>query len=173
MKKTFFWILGVVAVATLVSIGWLVMSGSKLGPATPGGSTTFPSVGGGAVSEPLITIQGVGGEALQTKDFLTTGVAKEDKENPGYFYLDQMPGGDERFTIEYISSTHYFLVELLVEPLGQTRTDAENYLRQTLGLTKEQMCSLSYSVGVPNSVSSTYTGTNLGFSFCPGAVKLP
>jgi hypothetical protein len=35
------------------------------------------------------------------------------------------------------------------------------------------MCGLNYTVSVPYSVNAIYSGSNLGFSFCPDAVVLP
>ena len=101
--------------------------------------------------------------------------------NPGYYYLgyhyangtsDPTASNDPPYLIEYISTTQYFNISLLHEPLGQIRQQAEQYLMAHTGLTQNQMCQIKYMVSVPSSVNQVYAGTNLGFSFCPGAVQL-
>lgn len=96
-----------------------------------------------------------------------------DPNNPGYYNLKFRPN-DRRapYTIEYISQTGYIGIALNKAPLGASRASAEAYLMRILGLTRPQMCRLDYNLGVPNFVSARYSGMNLGFSFCPGAIRL-
>jgi len=112
-----------------------------------------------------------------TASFLQGADVKEDQANHGYFYLGNQPSSDQTvnppYLIEYIAATHYFTISISQEPIGQYRREAERYLQQKLGATQDQMCSLNYTIGVPDWVNSQYSDMNLGFSFCPGAVQLP
>lgn len=118
------------------------------------------------------------GGSLRVRNFVTDESVKPDTANQGYYVLGYQPasdGGTENlpYLIEYISETNYFGISIQKEPLGETRKMAEQYLQKTLGLTEDKMCSLRYQLSVPDSVNSHYAGQNLGFSFCPDAVKLP
>jgi hypothetical protein len=132
-------------------------------------SSTSPSNG-------LILIKTPNSGVIASKNFLADPKTVADPVNTGYYYLGNNTFQDQTdvpYMIEYIASTQYFNIEILQEPLGKTRKDAEQYLLSKLGISESQLCSLDYMLSVPNSVSSLYAGTNLGFSFCPGAVQLP
>lgn len=77
------------------------------------------------------------------------------------------------YSTVYSAKDQSFVVSLLQEPLGSNRLAAEEALQAQLGINQDAMCQLNYFVGVPAAVNETYAGTNLGFSFCPGATKLP
>lgn len=71
-------------------------------------------------------------------------------------------------------SENRILISLLAEPLGETRKNAEVELRASLKLSDADICALSnLEVWTLPSVSETYSGENLGLSFCPGSVLLP
>jgi hypothetical protein len=121
-------------------------------------------------------------KTMQTNDVLKDPATVQDPINPGYYYLgyhayegvpDATATNTPPYIIEYISATHYFNIELLQEPIGLQRREAEQYLMAHLGISQAQMCQLNYMLSVPNSVNSQYAGENLGFSFCPGATVLP
>jgi hypothetical protein len=106
-----------------------------------------------------------------------------DPINPGYYYLgyhlnqgtstDATATSTPPYLITYISATHYFNIALLAEPIGEVRSQAEQYLAAHLGLTQDELCQLSYMVSVPDWVNTQYASRNLGFSFCSGATPLP
>jgi hypothetical protein len=115
---------------------------------------------------------------ISQNDFLRNPNVAEDVNNPGYYFVGYQPQedqsiGDTPYIITYIAETDYFLVTLAQEPLGSTRRSAEQYLMKVLQLSQEQMCALNYSVSTLNSINDQYSGMNIGFSFCSGAVKLP
>ncbi|MDB5189190.1 MAG: hypothetical protein JWL82_147 [Parcubacteria group bacterium] len=174
MKKI---ILIAAAVALLIAVGivaWLVLGHKKTPQLSVPDAVTFPvdptnSGGNGSFT----TIPTTDGGSIKTKDLETDADVHEDPVNPGYFYLGYQDARTAPYLIEYIADTHYFNVELLTEPLGQNRIAAENYLMNKLGITKQEMCVLDYTLGTPRSVNEAYAGTNLGFSFCPDAVRLP
>lgn len=120
-----------------------------------------------------ITLKTPNGAEIVVANFLASAYTKKDPENPGYYTLGSQVSNATPYLITYIEATSYFNIVLVQEPLGQSRVQAENYLQNTLRITREQMCSIDYTLSVPNSVNTIYSGTNLGFSFCPGAVTLP
>lgn len=77
------------------------------------------------------------------------------------------------FHITYYPQNWGILVSLYAEPLGSVRIAAENALRTSLGLSDSQLCKLTIDVRTSADVSDTYSGRNLGLSFCPGATTLP
>lgn len=190
--KRFLIIIVVLVLLGLISF-WIIVgfgpkSISTSGPS--GGNVALPTSGNIPAPTPnnsvqgqsSFTIMGTGGTTIPTRDFLhapTTG----EYPTPGYFYLgyhagsagvvDKTATSSPPYLIGYISSTQYFNIELLSEPIGTTRLAAEQFLMNNLGISQSQMCQLNYMVSVPNSVNSQYAGKNLGFSFCPGATVLP
>ncbi len=147
------------------------------------GRTTTPSQSSnvGTTSQTLALIASDGG-IVNVKNFLNDAETEADPINNGFYVLgypleklstDSIGSTSVPYLITYTVSTQYFNVELLQEPLGQSRELAQNYLQQHLGITEKDMCRLGYTLGAPNEVSQLYGGASLGFGFCPGAVKLP
>lgn len=162
MKK----ILIVLAVLILIALGiWLVRRSAPQNTTPP--PVSFPSGG-----------QQGSASTTSASDFLTNPGVKADPNNPGYYFVGYTPQSDHQigeypYQITYIAETKYFTISLTQEPIGESRSKAETYLMKLLGATQDQMCALNYGVYVPNDVNTQYSGTNLGFSFCPGAVQLP
>lgn len=131
---------------------------------------TAPQTG---VSFPNATTTSSAGQ----NSFLNNPDTKQDPYDSMTYYLGNQPLPDHSsnppYLISYNTQTGYFNVTLFQEPIGELRRQAEQYLQQRLGLSQEQMCSLKYVVGVPDFINTQYSDTNLGFSFCPGAVQLP
>jgi hypothetical protein len=138
----------------------------------PDNTTVFPAGTGTQTTGTGLQIQIAGekGEGILVHEFISR--AREDENNKGYYSLEP-DGSNEPFRIVYIAETQYFNITLLREPLGESRKRAETYLKNMLGISENEMCILSYVVTTPNAVNSVYSGTSLGFSFCPGAVTLP
>lgn len=125
------------------------------------------------------------GSTTVVYDFTANGITVPDPVNPGSYVLagelgycledGSCPnaGSINDFSIVFSEADQAFTVTLLAEPVGATRLAAEQYLLTQLGLPKEQACALRYHIGVPYWVNESFTGRNLGFSFCPGAIKLP
>ena len=143
---------------------------------TSGGSTST-AAGNTAYSVPISS-----GVSIATRDFLHDPATVADQSNRGYYYIgyhqstgpqDTTATANPPYVIEYIAQTHYFNIGLYQEPIGQVRRAAEQYLLNTLGISSDEACTLKYMVSVPDKVNSVYSGENLGFSFCPGAVQLP
>lgn len=115
------------------------------------------------------------GGTVMVKDFSVTAIP--DKNNKGISYLAGEDAGGviagTPYVIEFISSDYSFTIGLLQVPLGGTRKQAESDLMKQLGISAQEMCMLHYVVLVPFDISEQYAGRNLGFSFCPGAVRLP
>lgn len=186
MTRTAYWILGIGVVVFAAVVGGTILLNKKT---TPSPSTsTEPSQTGytGGLYPVTVTVAPVNSSTqeattttLGVREFLKDPETKSDPNNPGHYFLgnyidptiDQPPGVP--YVIEYIEKTKYFSIALLQEPIGSARQAAEQYLMQHLGISEAQMCSLRYMVSTPISVNSTYAGTSLGFSFCPGATELP
>lgn len=78
------------------------------------------------------------------------------------------------FEIQYDETNAEFLVVLIEEPLGESRREAEDFLRNKLSLKDEELCKLNIFVAVPLDVNEVYSQyPNLGLSFCPSGVPLP
>jgi len=125
-----------------------------------------------------IVLKSSSGE-LTVRNFLTDPRTFSDDVNPGYFQLGYFvdPSSPNAanipFYIEFTSVTQHFIVSLQQEDIADAREQAEQFLLQHLDVTESELCSLSYTVSVPVRYNSPYTGQNLDFSFCPGAVQLP
>ena len=119
------------------------------------------------------------------KDFIHNGETVADTVNPGTYVLagslgycladGSCPSGapTTSFAISYDEKIRFFNIVLLEEPLGVTRFEAEQFLANRLGLSREQLCSLDYSIGAPYWINDAYADKNLGFSMCKGATPLP
>ena len=166
----------------LIGLGALVLTFVNTNQSVP---TTSPN--GQNVTLPISNSIGQTNTAsttgtVKTKDFLKNPTTVKDPINAGYYYLgyhanegvsDSTATSNPPYIIEYISATKYFNIALLKEPIGTTRSIAEQFLMADLGISQAQMCKLNYMVSVPNSVNSQFAGRNLGFSFCSGAARLP
>lgn len=136
---------------------------------------------GVAVPTSKLVLQSEGGGVVVAEDFLKDPNTVADPINVGYYnlnYATQATSSGSTATplpyfITYISSTQYFNVELLEEPIGQARELAQQYLQRLIGISESDMCRINYTVSTPYSVSGLYGGASLGFSFCPGATILP
>ena len=150
-------------------------------------STTQPSSGSSSSpsSDPSFTIVNRDGNAVTVRDFLHNGTTVLDTTNDGRYLLAGnlgycAPGSgacqaapSTNYLVYYNSVPQSFTIALTEEPIGQARLDMEQFMLTTLGLSQNQLCNLNYLVGVTRYVSEQFTGKNLGFSFCPGATKLP
>ncbi len=184
-----------VAVLGIVVVGGMLLLGGST-PATPAtqspgtsGSTNVGSTGGntsgvtstGGPAESSITLTAYDGGAVTVRDFKKDSDVLPNQINKGYYTLGYQPteatttsgAPTSPYLVTYVDTTQYFNITLLQEPLKATRAAAEQYLGAKLGLPQVEMCRLKYMLSVPASVSEFYTGQNLGFSFCPGAVLLP
>ena len=179
----------------MIVIGLLILAYQLTSTSSPAPETTSPSTQGvelptaSSVVQPVsstsspasMSVAGSDGSVIQTNNFMADPATTEDPFNPGFYNLNgrssQGVSGSTTsappYAVSYISSTQYFNVTLLQEPIGPVRTEMEQYLMGKLGITQSQMCQLNYSVSVPNFVNTQFSGMNLGFSFCPGATKLP
>lgn len=126
----------------------------------------------------VLNLPSTNGGSIQVNDFLSKAETYPDPVNEGYFSLgypinQTTASTTQPYAVMYIAATQFFTIELLQEPLGGTRNQAELFLEQYLGLTRSDLCRLNYTLSVSLAVSQSYAGKNLGFSFCPGAIKLP
>lgn len=157
----------------------LPVAGNVPGQTTPGTSLATSTSGS------ALTIATRSGTSVTVPNFITNGVTIPDPSNPGQYllagslgYCSTRPGpcyaaSSTNYNILYNANQQTFLIALTKEPIGQARTDAQNFLLHTLGISQTQLCSLSYYVGTTYQVNPIYDTKNLGFSFCQGATQLP
>ncbi|MES2202858.1 MAG: hypothetical protein V4474_00815 [Patescibacteria group bacterium] len=175
MNKTQYIVLGLIVAVLIAAVVVVMFIFGGLGaPAAAPADTT--SQNGLPDSRPAINPDT--GTSLR-KDILKDPQTKEDSNNKGHYFVGNYinPAVNTSptvpYVIEYIAATDYFNIALMQEPLGSARMQAEQYLMQHLGITQTEMCHLKYMVTTPAWVSTAYANTSLGFSFCPGATKLP
>ena len=180
-----------VTIIVLAGIAWLALRGPSTQP-NPGGTTlpaassTQTTTGGSGSSGTQLTraVRGTDGSSITVNDFIGNGTTLEEPQNPGIYVLQgptgncagascPQAGAATDFRIEYDASSTTFNIALTQEPIGQARLDAEQFLETALGLPQQALCGLRYYIGTTIQVNDTYAGENLGFSFCPGATKLP
>lgn len=152
-------------------------------------SSTFPiggtnSIGGNNnqtgkidTTSPIITIKTASGNTVQAQNFFRSQETVADPSNPGYYFLGNhypfdggVPNIQPTYIIQYTAETQFFNISLLSEPISDVRKNAEQYLLNQLGISRDQLCTLNYSVSVPYFVNEYYTSQSLGFSFCNGSV---
>ncbi|HEY5581415.1 MAG TPA: hypothetical protein VIK56_09655 [Rhodoferax sp.] len=122
------------------------------------------------------------GGTIQTKDFLHNGITIPDWNNRGYWLLSGTKGycapnqkciaRTTAYAISYIEQTGYFGIDLLKQPIGKARREAEQFLLRILGVTPNELCRLDYQLSTNWRVDQKYAGVDLSFSFCPGATPL-
>lgn len=180
----------VAAVAIIGGMVWYFLAPTA--PATPigQGGATLPAASstqtlpGGSGTQLTRTIYGTDGSTVVVNDFIGNGVTLAEPQNPGIYVLQgptgycdtsscPRAGAATDFRVEYDASSTTFNIALTQEPIGQSRLNAEQFLESTLGLQQQALCGLRYYIGTTIGVNDSYAGENLGFSFCPGATKLP
>ena len=176
----------VLVVVGLAAVAMVSLLPEESPPAPP--PTTLPSAGstssGSTSGAATLSIDAKLGP-VGVNDFIHDDVTEADPQNPGLYYLagspgycltdGSCPGGYEttNFNITYDSKKQFFTVALLAEPLGEIRTETEQFMLKTLGITGTELCTLNYYVGTVSALNDYYAGKNLGFSFCPNATVLP
>lgn len=179
MNKTLLISIGSLVIIGIAVIVFLIAGPKKQMPVNNAPPVGLP-VAGSATQGSGPSAQG--SSFIKTADFLSDPATIKDPINDGYYYLgyhvyegvsDPTATTTPPYVIAYIAATQYFNIALMQEPIGQTRRDAEQYLMARLGISETQMCKLNYMVSVPDRVNTSFSGRNLGFSFCPGAIALP
>lgn len=163
----------IVAAILVVAALWLAGKDDAPVPEGPGDGffgAIIPS--GTSPTASQIDLSLSDGTVVQVADF-TTGKTASELPNATYYEMTESDSAArDSFTVTYGTDSS-FAVELLVEPLRDSRLAAEAYLRQKLELSDAQLCRLELTVAVPNNVNEFYSGSDLGLSFCPDAVPLP
>lgn len=137
-------------------------------PGSTGGVTN------GAAPEGKLVLTLSDGTTAYVDDFTEEGQPEWAGPDSGY---NVAGSGSDSFAITYYppdaDSSAEISVSLLKEPIGEARREAETALRERFGLSDDQFCKLSVGVYTLLSVNEQYAATDLGLSFCPGAVPLP
>lgn len=90
-----------------------------------------------------------------------------------------IPEGGSRFILLYFEGDSSFYLEIGsvfggLKQMRENRTNGEQFLLATLGISKSEACKLKIRVGAikENSMIQSVVGKNYGLSFCPGAKRL-
>ncbi|MES2931372.1 MAG: hypothetical protein V4682_01585 [Patescibacteria group bacterium] len=193
MKNSTLWIAGsillVLTVAVIIGAYLFLSQVREPAPSeqAPGG-IYFPTSGGvsgGSSETGTRSLALATGKQIVVKDFLANGITYKDLANAGSYFLagkleycledGTCPDTNTpNFSILYLEADQSFSVSLNEEPLKDSRVAAERYLMAALGIDEKDMCDLMYALGTTVSVNEAYGSiTNLGFSFCEGAIPLP
>ncbi len=78
----------------------------------------------------------------------------------------------EKFSIVYYPEEKTFSINILAQPLKQSRDQAEAALLKDLGISVVQACKLTVTMFVPFDVDENLAGQDLGLSFCPSGKGL-
>lgn len=163
----------VVLLFLLVALSVFLLLNKEEAPVPGTEDPSFPSggtIGGIRPGEPTFVIADADDEPIEVRDFRTT----PDAYVPGqYVIIGGRDATNPPYDMFYQETDHYFGITLYAEPLGTNRLLAEAALKETLGITKDEMCRLNYVIAPGPGVAETYEGINLGFSYCPGATVLP
>jgi hypothetical protein len=121
-----------------------------------------------------LSIKTTTGNVFTVPNF-TQGHPVASEPNGSYYYVTEDAEGNDMvsdYSIVYGTDSSVS-IGLLAEPIGEARRHAEAQLRKLIPVTDQELCSLYITVMVAPDVNEDYSATNLGLSFCPGAVKLP
>jgi hypothetical protein len=170
-------IIAIVLVVVMIVVVLMVLSGTaETSPEEP--SVVIPAFPVGQFppselySEKKISLPTVE-EVVAVRNFLSDADVSADLTNPGYYRLGPPTAADSRFEITYIAQTSFFIVTLLQPPFGEARAAAEKALMERLGIDRETLCTLRYSVGVPGYIDQVASGTDYGFGVCADGLPLP
>lgn len=176
-KRLLIIFLAVCAVVILCVL--FILHGNRKNIPADSQQVTFPAAssvnGSSNPAGDMMVLQTNTGNAIQVHNFKNSPNVIKDPNVEGQYDLvgGAYPDPGIPYAIFYQTRDDYFGITLLSEPLSERRTAAENQLAQTLGIAKQDLCRLHYVVAPGPGVNDTYSGENLGFSFCPGAIPLP
>lgn len=154
---------------------------APLGTLFPSGTGTIELIGGDRTR-----VASNDGASIEIRDITKDESTIADVVSPGNYIISgslgycladgtcpETPNKTDRYSISFDEKAQSFTIALLAEPLKDVRLEAEASLQQSLDITKPEMCRLNYYLGTPYWVNEYFSGGNLGFSFCEGAVALP
>ncbi len=187
---------GIIAVVLVLAAAGAYVFFLPRAPAQPDTATTYPATDAfgspsptavrtetatGKTSAPApagqrVSILNRDGATVSVKAFLpganATSTRSVDATGPSPVIPLYWPEQKGLFSIVYNSNNIFFGITLLEEPIGEARLQAEAYLVRLLDIPQADACRLNYAVSVSASLNPIYAGKNLGFSFCPGALRL-
>ncbi|MCX6762757.1 MAG: hypothetical protein NT093_03160 [Candidatus Moranbacteria bacterium] len=77
------------------------------------------------------------------------------------------------YEIVYLANSKSFVISLSGINLADSRSQAEQAFLDSLGVSKEDACKLTVSLGVAPEANKNAAGKNYGLSFCPNGKPLP
>lgn len=201
MKNTIYFIIFVLVLIGVGFGGWFLFSAQSgssgtatLGGTDGGGGFTLPSgsttgsIGGNTTQTGGSTQGGGTGSAtansmegkiriknIVVQDFREGRIPEQDPLAGPTYYLSAPTEEDPLvpYSIAYFEEDQGFIITLDQNPIGIARAQAEEMMRQELGVDNATLCMLEYQVFTPQSISPEFAGKDLRFSFCPQAIALP
>ncbi|TAJ15172.1 hypothetical protein EPO56_01360 [Patescibacteria group bacterium] len=141
-------------------------------PTSPVNLNTKPNKEDVLTGDSVFQVQLVDGSVLTTHDFTMSPDTQTTLDKSlTYVLFPKDNTAPLEYEINYLSESKSFVVILAKEPIAETRRAAAEDLMNRLGISNQELCSLSVRVQVPRWVSDFYSDKNLGFPNCPGAVK--
>jgi hypothetical protein len=81
---------------------------------------------------------------------------------------EMLLSNEKDYHIVYYGPDQSFLITLYALPIPETQKKAEDALLYILNISKEEVCKLKVSIGVPYQLDPNYIGVRLPLSFCSG-----
>jgi hypothetical protein len=112
------------------------------------------------------------GRSVQIRNFMEDADTYELSDDGIYVIGEKDESIGDNYKIYYHDFDGSIIVSLRSIPLATVRVLAEVELKKTTGLIESQLCDMNIVVNTPRDVSESYSGRDLGLSFCPGSVSL-
>lgn len=128
---------------------------------------------GAVTSASTFQVRLIDGSTMSTRDFTSTSNVTSSPDKQVFYLLSPIEETlPLEYEINYLAGDQTFVIILAQEPIAEVRRSAGDALTERLGISKQELCSLSVRVQVPRWVNSFYADKNLGFPGCLGSVKL-
>ena len=155
------------------------------------GTPAIQGQGTQAASEKQITVAGAGAVRDFSKDtdiVPITSITRQGNPSEMYYSLGTAPyepssvgtssatvpsALDKGYEILYFPSNTSFSIFLYKEPVSDVRKAMAADLAERLNIPDTALCNLAAFVWVSPRANTFYSGKNVGFPGCPGAVKFP
>ncbi len=176
-KKSIILIIGIICLIALLSVFfYLKKGGEQAQEPSPITDTeeVFPiSESGRTLAPDEIPVLLKSGGSLPVHDIRSDeGTTKDEGSFHRLYDFGPKDSVEPRFILLYSEMDQGFLMTLLATPLTEVRREAEQEFLKRLQISEREACFLSVSVGVPVSISDTFSGRDLGLSFCPNSIPL-
>ena len=130
-------------------------------------NTNAPQAG----SSGTVEARSITGESVLVSDFSKAPDVKGVYEGDFYVSYPADPNAELQYEINYFPTDRSFNIIIAQEPIGEIRRSAAEDLKNRLGVSVTELCSLVVDVRVMKWANDFYAGKNLGLPGCPGSEK--